>query len=99
MSQKWRDKANQDRKDQKVEKDRLVWIKKEVITSSVVERKLAPKWLGPYKVKEIIWDGSVYILENLWDSTHVCATDKVKPYYGDDTLIVEPEELTLPPKG
>ncbi len=65
----------------------------------MVERKLIPKWLVPYKVKEVIWDRSVYILENLWDGTRVQrAVNKVKPYYGNDPLIVKPEGLILPPE-
>ncbi len=98
MAQKWRDKANRGRRSQKVEKDQLAWVKKET-AASVVHRKLSPKWLGPYKVKEVLKDGSAYELENPWNGTQVQReANKVKPCYGIDTIIMEPVELMFPPE-
>ena len=42
MARKWRDKANRGRKDQKVDVDDLVWVKKET-AASVLHRKLSRK--------------------------------------------------------
>ncbi len=42
-----------------MERDPFVWVKREV------EREMTPEWLGPYKVKEVLPNGSAYILENL----------------------------------
>ncbi len=50
QARKWRERANVGRQNQRVEVDQLVWIKKDY-TTSLSERKLGVKWVGPYKVK------------------------------------------------
>ncbi len=67
-AKRWRDKGNQDRSNQRVELNSLVWVKKEQGGSSV-QRNFGVKWLGSYKVKEIIRDGSAHVLENVFNGT------------------------------
>ncbi len=47
QARKWRSRANIGRKNQRVEVDQLVWVKKDY-TTSVGDRKLGVKWVGPY---------------------------------------------------
>ncbi len=56
QARKWRSRANIGRKNQRVEVDQLVWVKKDY-TTSVGDRKLGVKWVGPYKVKEVLQNG------------------------------------------
>lgn len=96
-AQKWRDKANRGRTNQRVELNSLVWVKKEQGESSV-QRKLGVKWLGPYKVKEILRDGSAYVLENVFNGTQIQrAAEKIKPYVGKEQILIEQEEVLVPP--
>ncbi len=93
QARKWRDRANVGRQNQRVEVDQLVWIKKDC-TTSLSERKLGVKWVGPYKVKEIIRNGGAYRLENLFDGVRIQrAADKVKPYVGQGGILVHPQEV------
>ncbi len=64
QARKWRSRANIGRKNQRVEVDQLVWVKKDY-TTSVGDRKLEVKWVGPYKVKEVLRNGGAYRLENV----------------------------------
>ncbi len=67
--------------------------------SSIPEtsRKLNFKWLGPYRVIEVIRDGSAYLLENVFTSQQCQgAEDKVKPYYNEEEWIPEPQEVIVP---
>ncbi len=56
QARKWRSIANVGRKNQRVEVDQLVWVKKDY-TTSLGDRKLGMRWVGPYKVKEVIRNG------------------------------------------
>ncbi len=43
------------------------------------DRKLGVKWVGPYKVKEVLRDGGADRLENVFEGTRVQrAADKIK---------------------
>ncbi len=64
QARKWRTRANVRRKNQRVEVDQLVWVKKDY-TTSLGDRKLEVKWIGPYKVKEVLRDGGACRLENV----------------------------------
>ncbi len=86
QAKKWRNRANIRRKNQRVEVDQLVWVKKDY-TTSVGDRKLGVKWISPYNVKEVLRDGGSYRLENVFEGTLVQrAADKVKPYIGENIL-------------
>ncbi len=39
-----------------MEVDQLVWVKKDY-TTSLSDRKLGVKWVGPYKGKEVLREG------------------------------------------
>ncbi len=94
QARKWRSRANIGRKNQKVV-DQLVWVKKDY-TTSVGDRMLGVKWVGPYKVKEVLRDGGAYRLENVFDGVRIQrAADKVKPYLGQEDVLVQPRELIL----
>ncbi len=93
QTRKWRSRANIGRKNQRVEVDELVWVKKDY-TTSLGDRKLGVKWVGPYKVKEVLRNGGAYRLENVFDGVGVQrAADKVKPYIGQGDILVQPREL------
>ncbi len=65
QARKWRSRANIGRKNQRVEVDQLVWVEKDY-TTSLGDRKLGMKWVGPYKVKEVLRNGGAYRLENVF---------------------------------
>ncbi len=82
QARKWSDRANLGRKNRRVEEGQLVWVRKDY-TTSVNDRKLGIKWLGPYTVKELLRQGGAYRVENAFDRVLVQrAADKVKPYAG-----------------
>ena len=84
--------ANKKRHNSSVEKDSLVWVKNETQIPGT-SRKLNVKWLGPYKVIEVIREGSTYILKNLFnDSMLERAANKVKPFYGKEEWLVKMQE-------
>ncbi len=94
QARKWR-RANIGRKNQRVEVDQLVWVKKDY-TTSVGDRKLGVKWVGSYKVKEVLQNGGAYRPENVFEGTRVQrAADKVKPYIGQEDILVRPRELAF----
>ncbi len=64
-SRKLLNKANIGRKDQKLKKDSLIWVRKEV-TDPGVNKKLLMKWIGPYKITETLREGSTYVVENVF---------------------------------
>ncbi len=66
QSGKWRNRANCSRQNQQVEKDHLVWVKKDY-TTSLGDRKFGLKWVGPYRVKEVIREGGAYKLEDVFE--------------------------------
>ncbi len=93
QARKWGNKANIRRKNQRVEVDQLVWVKKDY-TTSVGDRKLAVKWVGPYKVKEVLRNGGAYRLKNVFEGTLVQrAADKIKPNIGQENILVRLREL------
>ena len=95
-AKKWRDRANIGRKTQKVEEGNLVWIKRDY-TTSTSERKFGVKWIGPYRVKEVIRQGGAYIVENVFDGTTLRrAADKVKPYVGQGDILLHHREVYVP---
>ncbi len=73
-----------------------MWVRNES-TVPGTSRKLNVKWLGPYRVIEVIRDGDVYLLENVFTHQAVQrAADKIKPYYGGEEWILEPQEVMVP---
>ncbi len=93
---KWRERANVGRKNQSVEVNQLVWVKRDYTTSQI-DKRLGVKWIGPYKVKERLREGGAYILEDVFDGTEVQrAADKVKPYVGQGEILVGQLEIFTP---
>ncbi len=71
----------------------LVWVKRDY-TTSVCDRKLGVKWIGPYKVVKVIRGRGVYVLENTFDGTRVQrAADKVRPYISLEEVLVQQREI------
>ncbi|KAG0714265.1 Transposon Tf2-9 polyprotein [Chionoecetes opilio] len=97
MSRRYRDVANQKRKNQVVEVGALVWVRKETTIPGTC-RKLNVKWDGVYRVVEVRLGGSVYVLENVFTEKQVQrAAEQVKPYHGSEEWLVEPVERVLQP--
>ncbi len=93
QARKWRSRANIGRKNQGVEVDQLVGVKKDY-TTSLGDRKLGVKWVGPYKVKEVLRDGGVYRLESVFDGVRIQrAADKVNPYVGQGDILVQTRKM------
>ena len=98
MSRKYREVANRKRRNQAVSEGSLVWVKREV-TQPGTSKKLNPKWEGPFKVVEVIREGSAYLLENLFTGQSVQRTaEKVKPYCGSEEWLTEPRNLESAPE-
>ncbi len=92
-SRRWLNKANVERRDDKVEKDSLVWVKKED-NDPGINRKVCKKWLGPYKIIVVLREGSAYVVENTINGVRIQrAAEKIKPYVGRDIILVQPEEM------
>ncbi len=92
QARKWRDRANIGKKNRRVEERKLVWVRKDY-TTSVNDRKLGVKGIGPYKVKKVLKQGGAYRLENVFDGVLVQrAADKVKPYV-ERGVLVQPQEV------
>ncbi len=93
QASKWRNRANIGRKNQKVEIDQQVWIKRDYATSQS-DKKLGVKWVGPYKVKEVLRGGRAYRLENVFDGVIIQrAADKIKPYVGQEGILIQEREV------
>ena len=93
---KWLARANMDRKDQTVNIDDLVWVKREQV-SSTAERKLGLKWIGPYKVTKVALGGVSYELKNVFNGTIINrAADKIRPYIGEEQYLLEMGEIVIP---
>ena len=83
----------------------LVWVKREVTTPGT-SRKLNTKWLGPFKVVEVLRGGSAYILEDLQRPGRRIhrAAEKVKKCVGDGEFLIgdvdnEEDEIDEIPKA
>ncbi len=93
QARKWRDKTNIGRKDRRVEEGQLLWVKKDY-TTSVNDRKFGVRWIGPYKVKEVLRQGGAYRLENVFDGVMVQrVADRVKQYVGREGVLVQQQEV------
>ncbi len=80
QARKWRDRPNMGKKNRRVG-GQLLWVRRDYTTLN--DRKLGVKWIGPYKVKEVLRQGGAYRLENVFDGVTVQkAADEVKPYVG-----------------
>ncbi len=96
MSRKLRTVVNHNRVNQKVEENSLAWVKAEILLPGA-SRKLQTKWIGPYRVSEVIPDGSGYRLVNVFDQSVIHrAADKVKPYHDDEQWLIEQQEVFMP---
>ena len=90
MTQKYRDVANRGRKNMKVSVGTLVWVKRETITPGS-SRKLNPKWTGPFRVVEVIRNGSAYLLEHPITGQRLQrAAEKLKVHYGSEDWLLQP---------
>ncbi|KAG0712014.1 Protein canopy 1 [Chionoecetes opilio] len=82
-------------KNKRLEKDELAWVKRERFETGT-NRKLSVKWLGPYKIVEVLRDGGAYVLENIFDGVRVQrAAEQIKQYIGQDGWQLEPAELVI----
>ncbi len=71
-------------------------------------KKLNLKWHGVYRVKEVVLDGSVHVVKNIFTRQVLQrAVAQVKPYFGKEEWLVEPpsgpcepdpEDEPLPPR-
>ncbi len=96
MARRHRNVANRRRRNQAVAQGSLVWVRNE---STIPETscKLNVKWLGPFRVIEVIRDGGAYLLENVFMHQQCQrAADKVKPYCSEEEWILEPQEVIVP---
>lgn len=92
-SRKWLARANIGRKDQRVEVDDLVWIKREQFGSSA-DRKLGLKWIGPCRVKKVNLDGVSYEVENVFNGKILHrAADRLRRYVSDEGYVVDMKEI------
>ena len=90
MTQRYRDVANRGRKNKSVDVGTLVWVKRETVTPGT-SRKLNTKWLGPFRVEEVIRCGSAYILVHPITGQRLQrAANKLKVHYGSDEWIMQP---------
>ena len=97
MSRKYRSIANRNRKDQRVEAESLVWVKRET-TDPGVCKKLCVRWDGPYRVVQVLREGGAYIVQNPFTGQKLQrAAEKIKPYYGDEQWLLEPQNTTFSP--
>jgi len=95
MSRKYRSVANRKRKEQRVDVETLVWVKRETAEPGTCT-KLNVRWDGPYKVVEVIRDGGAYMVQNPFTGQQVQrAAEKVKPYYGSEEWLLEPQDTTF----
>ena len=88
MSEKFRNQANQKRKDEVVKINDLVYVRieKTIPGTSV---KLNPKWHGPFTVVKVLRNGSAYELQNPFEEDVVIrrAAEKVKRFVDRQELI------------
>ena len=88
MSEKFRNQANQKRKDEIVKINDLVYVRieKTIPGTSV---KLNPKWHGPFTVVKVLRNGSAYELQNPFEEDVVIrrAAEKVKRFVDRQELI------------
>ena len=70
-----------------------MWVKREAPIPGTAT-KLNSKWLGPFKVVEVLQGGSMYIVENPYDGARKQrAAEKIRPYVSETNLIPEIEEM------
>ena len=85
--------ANRRKRRESVGKGALVWVKREAPIPGTAT-KLNSKWLGPFKVVEVLQGGSMYIVENPYDGARKQrAAEKIRPYVSETNLIHEIEEM------
>jgi len=98
MSRRYLTTANRKRKTQAVGQGALVWVRCETVQQGTC-RKLNPKWYGPFKVVEVIREGSAYVLENVLTGQKAQRTaEKIKPYWGCDDWLLEPTNVSSVPE-
>lgn len=96
MSRKFREQANKNRNNVSVAEGSLVWVRNERPLPGT-SQKLNCKWLGPYKVTEVIRDGGSYRLKNVFDQRVIQrAAEKIKPYCGEEQWLLMPQEVVVP---
>ena len=93
MARRYRTTANRTRKNQRVDEGALVWVKTET-SQPGTSSKLGAKWKGPYRVVEVIRDGSAYILKNVFTGKEIQrAAEKVKLYCGTEEWLLDNQEI------
>ena len=96
MCERGRAIANRDRKDESVEMGALVWVKSEVPVGGTC-RKLNLKWVGPYRVIQVLRGGGAYILQHPFNGQTVQrAAEKVKPFRERGEWVFGPQETYEP---
>lgn len=95
MTNQYRMRANEKRKDQCIKVESLVWVQVEDSIPGTAT-KLNRKWKGPFKVKKVIDDGRAYELQDIFDGTVVKrAAEKLKMYIERDTVLGEVDHKFL----
>ena len=101
----YRDRANKNRRDNKLKEGELAWIYVEEPIPGTAT-KLNRKWKGPYKIVKVLGDGRAYELESCFDGTIIQrAAEKLKKYYArsdildkiDEEWLTEPEQENILP--
>ncbi len=67
-----------------------MWVRRETILPGT-SRKLNPKWPSPYRVVEVLRQGSAYVLEHVFTGQRLQrAADKIKMHHGSEEWLLEP---------
>lgn len=91
-TQDYRIKANMKRKEEKLVVGNLAWIFNEE-TLPGTATKLNKKWVGPYKIIQVIGVNKAYQLENVFDGSVVNrSSEKVKPYISRQDILTKIED-------
>ena len=87
--------ANRKRKKEVVGKKALVWVRSEKTIPGTCT-KLNPKWIGPYRVVEVLNEGVAYVVENVFTGQQLQrAAEKIRPYVGESDVIPQMEEVIV----
>ena len=92
MVEQYLHEKNKNRKNERVEVDSLVWVKKEVGIANT-SRKLNRKWGGPYQVVQVLREGGAYVLRNVWTGVLIQRTaEKIKRCSVSEQVLLEEYE-------
>ena len=94
MARKYLLVANRKKTHDKVDVGTLVWVRRETQPPGVA-RKLVARWLGPYRVIQVLRGGATYTVENPFDGSVLeRAADKLKRFRGEESYLTRPSEYS-----